>query len=639
MDIGNGYHLDFAPDGSSIGYDSAGEEIFSISSDGLLTLNNANNIDVVSFSIGNKTYEIDHSEYCIRTNNPLTGEYDEYFGHADGTYEHCFYNNNDLMTMYDDNGKWEKIFYDEYNREVRYEYWDKTYAIVNSDETTFYDEYNRITDCYFENGTRFKINYHEDGTWEKIWYDDENHEVKRENMHGEVYYVNEDKESIGVNVGDKKYYSRINHIEYDEENYQKLLYDLIGINSEYNSLVKEKCQAIDNVIDTFIDHYSSEIGNIDNSLSNNLKSVNLLKENINYSLLAYQTCDNELLNGANRLIEHLFDENESNLSKRFRNAIDQITNDEDEDGILTYIDNVNFKALANGVIPTKVCHDKKGNKLFFNSNNKLIGIKGENVSLVYGGKKFFLNVTDNGTFILHDSQNNPLDIFADYNIDTSQFGGDQRDLRNVELLLDSNVQRVLDRYYPTATDEERFNYLEHAASSGCGYMAMTNMTFKYFEGREEDFYQTFGYPMYDICLENGHLSVDYNYEPLAIDLFSYNNKKNKIISATYDARGIISREVDDLSNYLLTEYNVDFNSNTTGKPYILIGEKNYSLYTMDGKIKRVNGRGHGMIVVGYTDDGRPIVSSWGGKYYLERSTNQDDIDFSNKYNRIFYFGK
>ena len=87
------------------------------------------------------------------------------------------------------------------------------------------------------------------------------------------------------------------------------------------------------------------------------------------------------------------------------------------------------------------------------------------------------------------------------------------------------------------------------------------------------------------------------------------------------------------------EYYVDFNSNTTGKPYILIGEKNYSLYTMDGKIRRVNGGGHGMIVVGYTDDGRPIVSSWGGKYYLERSTNQDDIDFSNKYNRIFYFGK
>ena len=33
-----------------------------------------------------------------------------------------------------------------------------------------------------------------------------------------------------------------------------------------------------------------------------------------------------------------------------------------------------------------------------------------------------------------------------------------------------------------------------------------------------------------------------------------------------------------------------------------------------------------MLEVGRTSDGKPIVSSWGYKYILEHSTNQDDLE-------------
>lgn len=56
-------------------------------------------------------------------------------------------------------------------------------------------------------------------------------------------------------------------------------------------------------------------------------------------------------------------------------------------------------------------------------------------------------------------------------------------------------------------------YLRKVNSEGCGYVALTNTILTYFEGREEEFEEAFGYSMYD---ENGNV----NYDMLLVDLYS-----------------------------------------------------------------------------------------------------------------------
>ena len=120
----------------------------------------------------------------------------------------------------------------------------------------------------------------------------------------------------------------------------------------------------------------------------------------------------------------------------------------------------------------------------------------------------------------NNGEREPLSIFGDNNIQTDQYGGDQMYFSEYsqELLQDPIILDMLRDTYPDVSMEDYELYLNSLCSVGCGYVAFINMVFQYFEGREEEFESTFGFPMYEV---DEHGNVDYNYEYLILDLFNY----------------------------------------------------------------------------------------------------------------------
>ena len=56
--------------------------------------------------------------------------------------------------------------------------------------------------------------------------------------------------------------------------------------------------------------------------------------------------------------------------------------------------------------------------------------------------------------------------------------------------------------------------------------------------------------------------------------------------------------------------------------YVFYGGRGWSIEADDGTV--YSGDGHFLFVVGFTDDGRPIVSSWGNRYILD--VHGEDLD-------------
>lgn len=199
------------------------------------------------------------------------------------------------------------------------------------------------------------------------------------------------------------------------------------------------------------------------------------------------------------------------------------------------------------------------------------------------------------------------------------------------------------------SDAQLERYLKKANSEGCGYVALTNSIMGEFTGREEEFEEIFGYPMYT---EDGNL----NFDMLFIDLYSSMDNVDRETGAIdfyddYDVNIDGKREDYDYWNdvtgsgsnqfdrkyYLenfMTEhgvsadvqtdafvdiYNYD-NISDSGKD-VIIAFRNGNLYYEDGSVAQKIEGGHAMVVTGVTDDGRMIVSSWGEKYYINPDEN------------------
>ena len=135
---------------------------------------------------------------------------------------------------------------------------------------------------------------------------------------------------------------KTNYIEYDEEAYNKILNTLNGING---SDAINACANIRNAVAGFPDNYSS--GGI-NSIESNLKEhVNLIKslsETTNYSILAYDTCDESLRDGLYSLIDSLFGDSDKTFGDKFKKAIEHTL--EMKDGILRNKDDTNYNKTS-----------------------------------------------------------------------------------------------------------------------------------------------------------------------------------------------------------------------------------------------------------------------------------------------------
>lgn len=522
----------------------------------------------------------------------------------DGTIEHHMINNEDevYQIKYEDG----RIKYVNEGNETITTYLDGTYQAADGEKGTYVINSDGDIVCISSDGTTSLYN---------------KHGIKYRSLDKDNVFVDYITDKQIVRENGKVTYSLRNHIEYDEDAYNKILSTL---NSIDGSGIDGTCSSIENSISSFPDSYQEGlVSGIRSNINGHVDLIKSLSEMTNYSLLAYQTCDESLMDGLKLLVDSLFDEGNRALGEKFKKTIESTIEDRDNDNIFEYKYSTNFKMLSENAIVNRVFTDQDGNKWYLNKNDIAIALEGENFRINYGGEEFSLTYDENGIVKVKDSNGKYLNIFGEYNVGSRQFGGDQSVLDKA--YKNQYVNDILNEYFPDASQEAKISYLYGAQGSACGNVAMSNLVFKKFEGREENFYKTFGYPMYEIKYDsktNG-LAIDYNYEPLIMDLYCHENPNIKFTDGTDKKR------IKSMESYLKEKYNVSLSGYY--RPWVYYGERGFTLYKVDdpSDIKTFSRyAGHAMIGVGKTKDGKIIVSSWGEKYILERSSSAYDRDYN-----------
>ena len=508
---------------------------------------------------------------------------------------------------------------------------DGHYEFDEHEGTYIIDDEGHII-CQDENGNKYE--------YKNGWL------TKQTKSNGNVLVYDREKNSLKRNINGKARYSMLNHIEYDEEEYDRIMKTMIKIYDEYPQTINNKFNNVQEITNQFTDDYSSvEIWNLGAKINDDIKEIELLKENINYSLLAYQTCDEEIKESVDKLIDKLFDDNESLMAQTFKDYINPTIEDANKDKILEYKASTNFRDIYNNAIPVYTYKDKNNNVWYFSGNKKLLDVQGDNLSINYGGEEFSVSFDKKtGVAVLKDSNGKPLNIFGDYNIESGQYGGNQGDFKYHALALLENeaMNDIFNHYFPNATPEEKEAYLEKICNNGCGFIAITNALFKKMEGYELEFYKKFGYPMYNVvCDEYGNgITVNYNYEPVALELYCniYNTDsiseiyKNDyvyfstpIIKSTFISGGTSVEKRKQMEEFLKNEYDLDlYNSQYSDESVTYFADMGYNLYTMDGELYLSYGGPHAMIEIEKIDENRRIVSTWGRKMICESIPEYQD---------------
>lgn len=457
------------------------------------------------------------------------------------------------------------------------------------------------------------------------------------------------------NYDDIKYSKRYNSIDVDEEKYYEYIEAILRvIDNKESSLTKLK--NINNNVSSFADKF--EELNVD--LNKYYEVLNNLKEQINYSILAYQAVDKSLKEMLDKyLIDSIFYKNDSMAGAHFKEYVDNYIN---KDGIFTYDENMDFSKTSDDIINVLPIIDNvlpiivngNGDTVFvFDSNNNLISIEGENPSFNFGDKVVNISYDSNGNIICRDMNGNFISIFDDYNNKFGQYGGDQNKIGDVYVGFDNSnwnlISNVLDNYFPNSSIEEKWNMAYRIASTGCTYTAVVTKLFKEYEGREKEFYSTFGIPMYTLNNKDEQIYIDYNYEPLIADYYCYTyqdalGKKIELVGGnddgffdnysaisyatkTGDGQHIVI-ESTTASEWLKDRYGINCNFSCCDVPYLdngfVNGSKYYQLYNVndDGTKGDLYYTGdldsaHAMSIAGKNDNGDLIVSSWGNKYIIE----------------------
>lgn len=605
-----GYDITCSDEGTYVVKEESGRKICSIRPDGLAMVYNKNTDKVI---LAENTITIDD----ITPEMYLTDKFGNHYTMSNGFLIKFEYGDSSHVIYYDSKGNESKTIFPNGEIMINTKYincklnLDGTYSIRKKDGL----EYDVVAGTYSIDKDGNVIFLDNDG--EKTYCNDRGEITKKVTKDGKTIDFDVSKDLQTVTRNGKTTYSKINHIEYDEDAYNNILNTL---NSVDGKNIKNNCSDVIKNINSFPDkgHALTGINNIKTSVNAHINLVQSLGEMTNFSLLAYQTCDEELRNGLYMLIDSLFGDRDSSLAEQFKNSIKNTIEDRDNDKILEYKEGTNFTTLHDNAIVDSTYVDENGNKWYLSKSKLALGVEGNNIKINYGGKTFNVSVDKNGLMILKDSKGNPLNIFDDYNIESKQFGGNQMDLSSSNDKKD--VYDILSKYFPDSTMEERQALLDKATNTGCGYTAIANFIFKNLEGNEGEFYKKFGYPMYNLKYDpNIGVTVDYNYEPVIMDLYCDVNSK----SGKYDIRdtttyggGVNSKRIEYMTKYVKDKYDISFDDQSGLKYY---GDYDYSLYNLDGSIYTRRGGGHAMTGVGETEDGKIIVSTWGRKYYYEAS--------------------
>lgn len=326
--------------------------------------------------------------------------------------------------------------------------------------------------------------------------------------------------------------------------------------------------------------------------------------------------------------------------------------------------------FMSNIFSAKSTFEMNGNKYIF-ENGKCCKIEYANglvTKIGYEDDEIISIETKNGGIF-------GVNIFGGYNIETNQYGGDQGSMTdNADKLLDDAiVLNILKEAYPGKTLEDYELYLKKITNTGCGYTALVNTIFKEYQGKEDEFEEKFGYPMYTV---KGNGTIDYNYEYIIIDTFTEVWKDedytfDEIISGMETSTGedaAISKEETKVStgtNYKIVEqiedvfnekYEIDVNmtsipmyqkaeidlkipkylsieglKNATAiadkyDAHVILTASGYDLYTMNGDLYYEDGGGHAMYITDIDSEGNIIVSSW-GKQFIVDLENADRIGY------------
>lgn len=281
---------------------------------------------------------------------------------------------------------------------------------------------------------------------------------------------------------------------------------------------------------------------------------------------------------------------------------------------------------------------------------------------------------------------------SSYIYTATKFGGDQSDVAslitdslNGKLLSDmeSNKAAILvklvEKYFPNATDIQKVNLATHYASGGCCYMAVANAFATYMGSLENGssiFKEKFGYDL----VSTGEGSISYNMEVIAFDIYlNYFSKVANKYQVDIDSivksgsSGISSVTFNEIVVDYFTEHGISANSNafSLSRAYDLntaliapvlsnqtgfniLVANNFDMELMDtiqnekksfdgalanakkvGNIKKEVGN-HAMLITDIDEDNNIIVSSWSKKYkFLSKSISEYQALGKNSYASIW----
>ena len=210
-------------------------------------------------------------------------------------------------------------------------------------------------------------------------------------------------------------------------------------------------------------------------------------------------------------------------------------------------------------------------------------------------------------------------IVFDKDCRNGKYGGDQGSLRYRDTEQKQWIyNNILKKNNPNLNldSTELDTFYSNMNNTGCAYVALLNTVFVHFQGREEEFEKTFGYPMYD---KNGNL----NYDVLFADIYTTKYSDGKTF------KGLSTAEGEKLIERFLKDRGVNCDAKVTSNvspeniDTLLYDGKQVIIHYWDGNIYPADGgkahpiTAHDMVITGVTEDGKYIVSSWGYKYYLD----------------------
>jgi len=246
-----------------------------------------------------------------------------------------YFDDKEVAYSVDNSMLWEKYYDGGYNYYIDGNKW-----ILSPDGTCEVKTNSDLKKYIYKINDDGSIEFTDLDTLERKVYNSSNELVMVRDANGNyINYENNSKVNYS-STNNKITVSNRNSIDFDEEKYNMIMRKLLSIyeghssiETYYNNVVSE--------VQKFPDYFSglNTIGKMFEFYEN----IKGLKEKINYSSLAYKGYDEDLKDYLDNLVDEIFSLGQSNYETKFYDLVNENTGDLDNDGIIEYNENTNFK--------------------------------------------------------------------------------------------------------------------------------------------------------------------------------------------------------------------------------------------------------------------------------------------------------